>query len=149
MGYTLKLQLDIRFKKNTPNYVFDFLVNGKVLGEQQDFAYFRGDDSKENQNIFTVKHQYRFTQNGQDEYLYELFARIFVRDDDFNTIFKFCTYFAQFADNEGFVGYYQNVDNLNAQPELLYFQNGNVTVKDITSGVSFTTNWHDENNPNL
>jgi hypothetical protein len=149
MGYTLKLQLDIRFKKDTPDHVIDFLMNGHLYDEQIEFAYFHGEDCKEEHNIFNVKHQYQFTQNGVDEYRYELFARIFVRDDDQTLIFRFCTYMAQYTENEGYVGYYQNIDNPKSEPELLYFIKENVTIKDITNGHTFTTNWTKMNDPNL
>ena len=84
-----------------------------------------------------------------DEYRYELFTRIFVKDDDYRLIFRFCAYMAQFTENEGFVGYYLNVDNPNDKPELLFFNGNKVMVKDYTSGAEFITDWADENDPNL
>ena len=149
MSQTYKLQLDLRFKKDTPDHVIDFLVNGHLYDEQIEFAYFHGDDAYEEHTIFKVKNQYQFTKNGVDEYQYELFARIFVKDDDFRLIFRFCTYMAQFTENEGFVGYYLNIDDPNAKPELLFFNANKVTVKDYTSGAEFITDWADENDPNL
>jgi hypothetical protein len=147
MGYTLKLQLDLRFKEDTPHEVIDFLVNKHIY--DTDFAFLHGEDCPEEHTIFTVKNQYQYHQNDVAVYRYELFARIFVRDDDHVLIFKFCTYLAQYTENQGFVGYYLNTDMPNANPELLFFNDGNVTVKDIVSGATFTTNWADENDPNL
>ena len=149
MSQTYKLQLDLRFKKDTPDHVIDFLVNRHLYDEQIEFAYFHGEDAYEEHTIFTVKNQYQFTKNGVDEYQYELFARIFVKDDDFRLIFRFCTYMAQFTENEGFVGYYLNIDDPNDKPELLFFNGNKVTVKDYTSGAEFITDWADENDPNL
>ena len=55
MSQIYKLQLDLRLKKDTPDHVIDFLVNGHLYDEQIDFAYFHGEDAYEEHNIFTVK----------------------------------------------------------------------------------------------
>ena len=149
MGYTNKLQLDIRFKKDLPPEVLDFLLNGHIYEHQFDFKYFYGEDAYEEHNIFTVKNQYQYTKNGVDEYRYELFARIFVKDDDFAVIFKFCAYMAQFTENNGFVGYYINEDKNAAEPDLIYFNGEKVSVKDFNSGAVYTYDWADDNNPKL
>lgn len=148
MSTTYKLQLDIRFKKDIPEDVLDFLLNGHIYDDQFDFKYFHGEDAYEEHNIFYVKHQFQFTRNEIDEYQYELFTRIFVKDDDFASLIKFCTYVSQFTDNDGFVGYYINIDNPNSNPELLFFNENKVTIKDYTSGKEFTTDWKTYNDPN-
>jgi hypothetical protein len=84
-----KLQLDIRFKKNTIRSD-GFLLNKCIHENQLEFTYFHGEDCYEECNIFTFKNQYQFTSNEVDEYRYELFARIFVNNNDFGTLIGLC-----------------------------------------------------------
>jgi hypothetical protein len=82
MGYTIKLVLDLKFTTNIPQILIDFLVNRYIYAEVNDFRWIHGEDSKENSNILTFKHQYQYTQHEVDIYQYVLAAHLYFKDDE-------------------------------------------------------------------
>jgi hypothetical protein len=149
MSSTYKLNIDLRFKKDTPHEVIDFLVNGHLYEGQIEFRWIHPEDSYEAKNIMLVKNQYQYTQNEIDEYRYELSARLYFKDDEMNLIFRFSSYLAQYTETNGFVGYYICADSPNNQPTLMYFNGKDVSVSDFAIHKTFATNWMNENDTNL
>jgi hypothetical protein len=149
MSHTYKLHLHLRFQKETPHEVIDFLVNGHIYEGQSEFRWMHPEDCYEARNILLVKNQYQFTKNNRHEYRYELNACLYFKDDEMDLIFRFSTYLAQHTETEGFGGYYICTDNIANKPELLYFNGADVTAINITSGKTFTTNWINRNDANI
>ena len=128
MSTHYQLILNVRLKKDAPFEVIDFLENGHLYENHFDFRYFHPSEAYEDKNILLFKSQYQHTKNGVDEYRYELFTRILVKDDEVQSLFSFAAYLAQYAENQDFVGTIKNLDNKNKQPDLIYFEKGKVKI---------------------
>ena len=128
MSSHYQLILNVRLKKDAPFDVIDLLENGRINDDQYDFRYFHFSEAYENKNALHFKSQYQYTKNGVDEYRYELFARLLFIGDDIQYLHIFIAYLAQYTENQGFVGFFLNIDDLNKQPDLIYFENGKVKI---------------------
>ena len=107
-------------------YIPKILVN-EIKCMADNFSFFGRD-------IFYFKKQYRFTSNGIDMHKWTFHYRTMLSDDVFyEEGYPLLAWLALQADTNGFVGYIK--EEFDASPRLLFFDNGEVTIKESEGKV--------------
>jgi hypothetical protein len=140
---SLHFQIDIAFdfKENSPTDIIsglESLSNNLSLTDQQrksvpkilerEIKAMKDNLSFFGRDIYYFKKHYRSTKNGIDTYKWTFQFRTMLSDDIFyEECYPFLAWLALLTDTNGFVGYIEEFD---AEPRLLYFDNGQVIIRE-------------------
>jgi hypothetical protein len=80
-----------------------------------------------------LRRAYRYTRHGIDQYRDTFSFRQEVLDDSIGEYIAFVEWLAPYSETEGWVGYFRShIDEVGAQPVLVYFKQGRVYMSDST-----------------